>query len=190
VTVTTGVKDLAQNPLATGFSSKFLTDAGPNAPQLVSPENDAGVTGTAVDFQWTKSADPDNDAITYHLYYCTNQLMFGCTPVDVAAAPSLRDSMAGLGGYGAGMLLAGFAIMGGVRSRRKIFFLIAVLLISGMAVTACGSKSSSSPAPGAELMTKNVTGLSPGTTYFWKVVADDGNGATTESEEIRSFTTQ
>jgi hypothetical protein len=190
VTVTTGVKDLAQNPLATGFSFQFLTDAGPDAPKLVSPDNDAAVTGTSVDFQWTGSTDPDGDAITYHLYYCTNQLMFGCTPVDVAAAPSLRDTLAGLGGYGAGMLLAGFAVMGGVRSRRKIFFLVAALLLSGMAVTACGKKSSESAAPTANLMTKNVTGLSPGTTYFWKVVADDGNGATTESAEIRSFSTQ
>jgi hypothetical protein len=88
------------------------------------------------------------------------------------------------------MLLAGFAVMGGVRSRRKIFFLVAALLLSGMAVTACGKKSSESAAPTANLMTKNVTGLSPGTTYFWKVVADDGNGATTESAEIRSFSTQ
>jgi hypothetical protein len=191
VSVSTGAKDLAQNPLAAAFSAKFVTDAGPNAPQLVSPEIDAAVTGTSVDFQWTKSADPDNDAITYHLYYCTNQLMFGCTPVNVPAAPSLHDTLSGLGGYGAGMLLAGFFIAGGVKSRKKLFFLFAVLLISGMAVTACGSKSSSeggTPAPNANLMTKNVTGLSPGTTYFWKVVADDGNGALTDSE-TRSFTT-
>jgi hypothetical protein len=81
-----------------------------------------------------------------------------------------------------------------VRSRRKLFFFIAVLLISGMAVTACGTKSSDEPGVQppitdlTQLMTKNVSGLAPAKQYYWKVVADDGKGALTESE-TSSFTT-
>jgi hypothetical protein len=197
-----GVASLGQVPMAADFIWSFFTNGAPSAPSLFQPEDLAIGVAIPVQFQWVKAKDADGEPVAYHLWYCTNPSMFGCTPVDVAssttttatasAGSSLRGTLAGLGGYGAGILLAGFAIAGGVRSRRKIFFFIAVLAISVMATTACGKKTETVSVPVAvdqsTLMTKSVSGLRSGTTYYWKVVADDGNGALIDSE-TRSFTT-
>jgi hypothetical protein len=184
-----GVKSLGQVSMTAPFTWTFFTNGAPNPPQLYSPAHGSTVPGTTVDLQWIKAKDEDGETVTYHVWYCTNPAMVGCTPVDAPASPSLRDTLAGLGGYGAGMLLAGIAIAGGVRSRRKLFFFIAVLLISGMAITACGKKSSDSGIDPATISTQHVTGLRAGSTYYWKVVADDGNGAQVPSE-TRSFSMQ
>lgn len=193
----TGVKSLGQVPMAADFTWAFLTNGAPGAPSLYLPADQAKDVAQPVVFQWIKSKDADGEAVTYHLWYCTNPSFFGCTPVDVTettttAGSPLRNTLAGLGGYGAGMMLAGFAIVGGVRFKRKIFFFIAVLAISVMAVSACGTKTNTEtvtavPDP-ATLMSKSVSNLKSGTTYWWKVVADDGNGALIESEN-RTFTT-
>lgn len=206
VTVNTGVQSLGGVTMAADFAWTFATTAAPTAPQLIAPAAGQTGIGTSVGFQWVKSADSDNDAITYHLFYCTNANFVGTeagctTPVTVAQSRSLGAALAGLGGYGVGLLLAGFAIVGGVKSRRKLFFLIAALLISGMAVTACSDNNGvapagssdqpviTDPADPAQLVTMNVAGLTPGRVYYWKVVADDGKGARTGSE-TRTFTTQ
>jgi hypothetical protein len=187
--------------MAADFTWSFLTNGAPAAPTLYQPAD--GTTGVAVpvDLKWIKTTDEDGEPVSYHLWYCTNPAMLGCTPVDVAgstttASSSLRDTLAGLGGYGAAMLLAGIAVAGGVRSRRKIFFFIAVLAISGMAVTACSKKTETVTVPAAPVgvdqstvMTQSVSNLKSGTTYWWKVVADDDNGALVESATWK-FTTQ
>jgi methionine-rich copper-binding protein CopC len=197
----TGVLSLAQKPMAADKTWKFLTNGAPSAPSLFLPTDQATGVAVPVQFQWVKSKDLDGEPVSYHLWYCTNPGFLGCSPVEIASAATttaasagsaLHGTLAGLGGYGAGMLLAGFAIVGGVRSRRKIFFFIAVLAISAMATAACGKKTETVAVPvgvdPATLMSKSVSGLKPGTTYWWKVVADDGNGALIESEN-RSFTT-
>jgi Big-like domain-containing protein len=184
----TGVKSLGQVAMVADKTWTFFTNGAPNPPQLYSPADGAKVPGTSVDLQWIKAKDADGEEVTYHVWYCTNPGFVGCNPVDAPASPSLHDTLAGLGGYGAGILLAGIAIAGGVRSRKKLFFFIAILLISGMAVTACGKKSSDSGIDPATISTKTITGLHAGT-YYWKVVADDGNGAQIASE-TRSFSMQ
>jgi Big-like domain-containing protein len=184
-----GVKSLGQVPMVADKTWTFFTNGAPNPPQLYSPADGAKLPGTSVDLQWIKAKDADGEDVTYHVWYCTNPGFVGCNPVDAPASPSLHDTLAGLGGYGAGMLLAGIAIAGGVRSRKKLFFFIAILLISGMAVTACGKKSDDNPGiDPATISTKTITGLHAGT-YYWKVVADDGNGAQIASE-TRSFSMQ
>jgi len=75
-----------------------------------------------------------------------------------------------------------------------IFFVTA-----GFTVAACGGSSgSSSSDEGTAAKTcdsveegqqcNQVTGLSPNTTYYWKVAASDGEGGTTDSDTW-SFTT-
>jgi hypothetical protein len=185
-----GVKSLGQVSMTAPYTWTFFTNGAPNPPQLVSPVDGATVAGPTVDLQWIKSKDVDGEPVSYHVWYCTNPGMVGCSAVDVLASLSIRKTLAGLGGYGAGILFAGIAIVGGVRSRKKLYLFIALLLISGMAVTACGSKSSNAPATNpATIATQHVTGLHAGSTYYWKVVADDGNGAQVQSE-TRSFTLQ
>jgi hypothetical protein len=42
-----------------------------------------------VSFQWTKSTDADNDAISYSLYFCTENDFDGCSGTSVAAGGNL-----------------------------------------------------------------------------------------------------
>jgi hypothetical protein len=200
VTVAAGVKSLGKIPMAADFTWSFTTNGAPTAPKLFAPLDAKTGIDTTVDLQWIKSTDPDNEKLTYHVFLCTDQAMVNCPPVDVTfsnnstaarSASSRSASHAGSGRFGSGFLLVGFAIAGGVKSRKRVFYMIAVLLLSGMAFTACGSNSSTpaAPAPPAGLLTKSVAGLKAATKYYWKVVADDGNGATAESETW-SFTTK
>jgi methionine-rich copper-binding protein CopC len=197
-TVTTGVKSLGNVPMAANYTWTFLTNGAPTAPKLYLPGDGATGVPLPVVLQWIKSKDVDGEPVTYHVWTCTNPSMVGCTPVLVtetttttaAAGSSQHNTLAGLGGYGAGMLLAGFAIVGGVRSRRKLFFFIAVLVISGTVATACKTKTvdNTPVVDPATIMSKTVSDLKSGTTYYWKVQSDDGNGALIDSE-VRSFTT-
>ena len=69
----------------------FVSTAGnadPTAPTLVSPANGSTVA-KPVSFQWTKSTDADNDAISYSLYFCTHSGLAGCSGTSVAAGGNL-----------------------------------------------------------------------------------------------------
>ncbi|MBI3358766.1 MAG: fibronectin type III domain-containing protein [Nitrospirae bacterium] len=87
----------------------------------------------------------------------------------------------------AGFLLIGVVFMGGVAGRRRIIALVALLLMSGMLLVSCGGDPPPPPPPNE--VSSIVTGLSPNTTYFWKVVAKDGNEGSTNSA-VRSLTTK
>lgn len=52
--------------------------------------------------------------------------------------------------------------------------------------TLATAKGSSSPEPSAAISSISVDGLQSGTTYYWKLIAEDDRGATTQSE-TRSF---
>jgi hypothetical protein len=160
----------------------------PSTPVLVSPANGATGLGTTVTFSWNRSTDPDGDAVTHRFFNCPDQTFTaaGCGPVDVAAAPSSGLTFAGLGSLGAGVIVLGLVAGTGFRRSRKAMLIVVTLLLMGVSFVACnGDDGGGVPAE----MTHTVTGLTPGTTYFWKVVADDGRGGQTSSE-IRSFTTQ
>ena len=71
-----------------------------------------------------------------------------------------------------------------------IIILIQSLLIT---ISGCGGgRSSSSGGSGgtSDEVSYTLSGLSPGTTYYWKVIANDGNGKETQSCVVWSFTTQ
>lgn len=196
--IAAGVNSLGNIPTSADITWSFTTNAVPSAPQLFSPRDTGTGIDTTVDFQWIRSADADNEALTYHLYYCTNSSMLGCSQADLVTSASTTAAgaspLAGTKGYGMGILLAGFAIAGGMRTRKKIFFFIAVVLLSGMMTVSCHHTDTNLPPPPppqlpANGLTLSLSGLQPATTYWWKVVADDGNGGKAESETW-SFTTK
>jgi hypothetical protein len=191
ITVTTGVTDIAGTHMAAASTSQFFTNFAPTPPQLALPENGAtGLSAASVEFSWHKSSDQDGDALTYHLFYCKNEFFVGCeTPVTVTPVfSSLSTFYAGLGGLG--IFLAGFIALGGTKRGRTtmLVLLVALTLMSGMLMTSCKKKHSNAPAPDPTLISKTVTNLTSGVTYYWKVVADDGDGAQTPSE-VRTFKT-
>jgi len=67
-----------------GLKVSSISNADPTAPTLVSPANGATVA-KPVSFQWTKSTDADNDAISYTFYLCTDISFTGCSGTNVAA---------------------------------------------------------------------------------------------------------
>lgn len=140
-----------------------------------------------------KPTDTDGDSISYNLYVCEDQSFTGCNPVQTASLDKKRFSVAGIGGYVAGLFLIGIIISGGIPRRRKILLLIAVVLVSGMLFVSCGRDGGgggSTPPIAGDEIAYTVSSLNTGTTYYWKkVVADDGKGGRTESD-IWSFTTQ
>jgi hypothetical protein len=159
-------------------------------PALVYPANGQAGLSTSFTCRWKKSQDPDGDPVTYHVYYCPEQNFNGCT----------ADTAANLGTHGAlyayaglpGLLLLG-AIFAVPRSGRKKFMLLMISLIMiGGVVVSCGGGGGGGEnptQPATDEASHLMSGLKSATTYYWKVVADDGKGGTQESA-VWSFMTQ
>lgn len=166
----------------------------PTNPVLVSPENGQTGVATTFTFVWNKSSDPDGDAITYHFQNCTDEnFTTGCTNSDVQAAAPSRLLYAGLGSFGAGIVLIGFVAGSGLRRSKKTMLVITLLLLAGglfMSCTRTKTETVQVPAPGttAGQISNIVRDLAPNTTYHWKVVADDGKGGTASSP-VSTYTT-
>jgi hypothetical protein len=160
---------------------------------LVFPANNQTGVATSMTFIWKKSTDPNQDAVKYHVMYGTDPNLVGAQTVDVASAAS-KVFFAGLGSMGAGFILFGFVSGGGgLKGSRKLLLVVPVLLLMGALFTACGGggggTTSTVITPGAGETSTTVTGLAANTTYFWKVVADDGKGGQASSA-IFTFKTQ
>jgi YVTN family beta-propeller protein len=163
-----------------------ITDNNPpSKPELVYPAINQTGLGTEVTFIWKKSTDPDGDAITYNLYVCEDPGFIGCHPMQTASLYENRYFFAGISGL-AGLLVVGIMISGGLSRRRKILFLITVILVTGMLFISCGGNGGDS---GDDELSLTMSGLNTQTTYYWKVRAADSKGGITESD-IWNFTIQ
>ena len=92
-------------------------------------------------------------------------------------------------GSGMGFLLLGFTFIGTARGRKFMLLIAVTAILTGTTLVGCGSGSiSTSPAGSAEV-SQQVSGLKTAATYYWKVIASDGNGGTAESD-VYSFTTK
>ena len=67
-----------------------------------------------------------------------------------------------------------------------------VIFVGGVILTSCGTGGTNNMGDNSDdskdYVAHTVTTLKPNTTYYWKVVADDGKGGMTESDDY-SFTT-
>jgi CSLREA domain-containing protein len=166
----------------------------PSNPVLVSPANGATGIPTTMTFVWKKSFDPQGDAITYHFENCTDtNFTTGCTNSDVQAAAPFGLLYAGLGSFSAGIVLIGFVTGGGLKRSRKTMIVVTLLLLAGglfMSCTRTKTNEIVTTIPGTNPGEAGhiATGLAAGTTYYWKVVADDGKGGLSSSE-VWSYTT-
>ena len=183
----TGEPGFARTYMAT---EKFLRNRPPTAPHLLSPENEKTALPRTVVFMWKQATDPDGDPVTYR--HCVWSVERMPTEADCTKAVphqmAWQDGdtpyagLAGLGGFG---LLVGL-LTPWMRKRRGLLSLTAVSLLTGVMLSSCSLLEMTT---GTDAVTQKVSGLDPGNSYFWKVVADDGNGGSTESETWR-FTTK
>ncbi len=164
-----------------------VNDNPPTTPTLDYPSNGQTDLGTTVQFRWTKSTDADNDPITYKIYYCTTPDATNCTPVTVAKRNSNNVFYAG----GAGLLMFGMTFFGGFTGRKRIVLLLLIVLFTGGTLISCSKSSDKAenwPLP-ADQMNYTAFDLKAGTTYYWKVVADDGKSGGTTASAVQSFKT-
>ena len=169
-------------------SATSANNHSPNKPTPISPANGANNMATIVDFVWAKCADADGHPISYRVYIDTD-LSFTGRPPEIILASSGTSNMnfAGVGSLVG--LLSAIALIRGRKSRRQIFTLVSILLVISVLLGSCGgagsdgggsSNSTTSIPPSS--VTKTVNGLTPSSTYYWKVVADDGQGGVSESD--------
>jgi len=174
----------------TGLSS---VNNDPSVPVLVSPAQGAQGLEHTVTFLWKKSVDPDGDTVTYYLYVDEDPGFSSSMPLFVASLNRDDTPSGRRGGYTAGVLLAGMAVAGGLAGRRRIVALMAAIALMGVMIISCDPGGTGvpggAPLPADDQIARAVSGLNAQTTYYWKVVADDGKGGSAESE-VRSFTTK
>jgi hypothetical protein len=172
--------------MGTGLSS--ANNNKPSKPALVFPGNGNKGLAKKVGFKWKKSHDPDGDNVTYSLYLDEDPLFSNTEPIVTASiaghGPLYADAM----GPMAGLLIAGIVLAGGTMRRRRLIMLLAVLVLAGLLMASCGAVGGTDQPDGDEVSLV-VSGLKDNTTYYWKVVAEDEQGGTTESD-VRSFTTE
>jgi len=199
----TGVQDLAGNNMAAGFTASFVTNFRPPAAQLLAPLNASTGVSRPVTLRWSRPVDQDGDPVGFRVSVCNNASFTGSGPdcqldVTVTASAQSKEKVfyAGAGFLGMTLGLAGVVIAGsGNRRRMMMIALIAPAIIAGMLLYSCGGGGGGNGAavtPQAqqdEDVSVQVSGLSSGITFFWKVESDDGKGGTTVSP-VFTFTTQ
>ncbi len=188
--------DPDENTITINVSGTGLNPTNqPSMPNLISPLNGQTGLSTTLDFKWRKCTDPDSDTVSYTLYYSDDPDLMGSAPIQVA---SFRNSGIYYAGTGVGLLLFGIVLNGGVRIRKNLLPVVVIIVIYIMLLVSCGSgggggggsngSGGGGGGGGSNDVTQNVSGLSSNTTYYWKVIADDGKGGVTESSTY-SFTT-
>jgi len=178
--------DPDENPVTVSLSGTGVLNSPPSAPALVLPTDGAAGLPTTVTFEWNRSTDPDGDPVTYDLFVCTDNTFASCDPVNttpIMASAAMKGVAYASAGFG--MVFFGIIFAGGIDGRRKLALFLATTLLIGVSLAACGDGGGSSAPHGQVSFT--ATGLSSGTTYYWKVVANDDTDST--DSETRSFST-
>ncbi len=163
----------------------------PSPPALVSPQDgQAGLPTAAVTFEWNPSDDPDGDPVTYLYFLDTDPAFPGTVPVPVSGESGQTAPPAGAP-IRIVLLAAGIALSAFHRTPKRFRGLAGILIVAwaltAWVVPGCGGGGSSPPAPAPSNITHTETGLAPNTTYFWKVVAEDGTSSSDSA--TRSFST-
>ena len=186
------------------LSGEGLTSAvnqDPNPVNLVFPANEQIDLPTTVTFEWEPTTDPDGDPVTYELYNCTDSTFTSCppTPVEPLLTNYTAEKIYYAGfGYGAGIMLFGILLAGAIFGRKKaaLWGIIGIIVISSAILPSCGvfDTHQSNPPPTTVTAEDNnishiVEGLTPGETYYWKVVAKDDTDGETHSD-IWSYKTE
>jgi len=165
----------------------------PGKAQLLSPGDGATGQPTTVTLTWRRATDPDGDPVTYHVYLGTDNSFTGVAPIDVASWRSASRYASASGMVGWFPLLAVLPVIGLRGRRRETALMLGLALLGAVLLFSCGGQSENGGILGMDpeealRASTSVSGLPRGTTYYWKVVSDDGTGQGTDSDIFR-FTT-
>lgn len=183
----TGEPGFAQTYLAT----ERVVDLNkkPTVPALTFPDAFQEDLVLPIAFTWNRSNDEDNDTLIY--WFCTWPVTEQQTFKDCQVLPEVGASQ------GSDILSAGIGLW------LLILWLLVILLIStlikkryGLAILALIaivivliimfiSHSAEELVSAPTTMSQTLSDLESGKAYYWKVIAEDGQGGTTESEMRR-----
>ena len=172
-------------------SGTGVANIAPTAPTLVLPADGATGLPTSVTFEWNESTDTDGDPVTYNLFVCANDNTFATCPDPVNTAPITASASGAsdiaFAASGMGVMFFGVAFVAGIGRKKTVALLLAMALAAGVLMVACGDGGGGSSSPHGQV-SFTESGLTTATTYYWKVVANDGTDSTDST--TRSFTTQ
>jgi hypothetical protein len=168
-------------------AEKVETNARPTAPALGLPEDRKTDLTTAIDFTWDRTSDLNGDPLTYRhcVWEATERFTFNkCVAL---AGPGLTTSGWRGGLWHAllvllvGLLLLAILLWLGLKRKPILLYLVVVIILVGVGFAYYLGRRRSQIGP----LAKSVSGLQAGKAYYWKVIAEDGKGGTTESETRR-----
>ncbi|MGE5174717.1 MAG: choice-of-anchor D domain-containing protein, partial [Betaproteobacteria bacterium] len=168
----TGVSSFGNNP--------------PSKPKPKYPADHQQDLETSLNMQWEASTDPDGDHISYELRISTDPNFSAPMIVNTASAGKTTGTL--FASTGIGFLFFGVVFAGTARGRKGLLLIAAVVILAGSTLVGCSVGGAKTPASGT-VVSQPVSGLQTSTTYYWKVIASDGNGGVTESDSS-SFTTK
>ncbi|TYO96665.1 bacillopeptidase F [Geothermobacter ehrlichii] len=159
----------------------------PPAPELIAPADQD--SGLAVDLtlSWRQSPDPLGAAVTNSVWLSTDPGFSGAVPVQVTRA-SADSAVSPVPLF----LLAVLLPPGLFWRHRNRSVAIGLLLLVVLTLLSCGGGGggSSAPVTDPDVRQLDVTGLTPATTYYWKVQARTARGDLASESPVYSFTTQ
>jgi hypothetical protein len=145
----------------------------PPPAQLLTPVINATGLASSVTFSWIQGDDLDGDALTKTLFL----------------GPNLNDRtiiVAAVGTSGILITATGFFFWP-LSGRRRQLLAAGIVVMLGLMVACGGGGGGGTPVASPDSIV--VTGLSPDTTYYWKLRTEDSRGGVSESE-VRKFTTR
>jgi bacillopeptidase F len=159
------------------------SNAVPPIPTLISPAQGT-VVSPAVTFSWIQLPDADGDAVINSLYISEQESFTGTTPILVSFFSETQQTIyAQAGGL---LFLLGLFLCRKKKTSLAGYLLVALILT--IIVSCGGSSSDENTEVDANLRSYTVQ-LSAETTYYWKVIADDGLGGITQSR-VATFSTE
>ena len=164
-----------------GFAEAYLVterlelNQGPSEPLLGLPADFSENLVLPVHFTWTRAVDRERDGVTYrHCVWSTSELFDYNKCAPVIAPFAARDSLVYAGvALLLVLLLLLILFLTILRNRPVLLALVALLLLPAIVVAFYAGR--------GETLDETVTDLEPGGSYFWKVIAEDEEGAIAES---------
>ena len=174
------------------ISGAAVVGHGNNPPSKPKPKYPANLQqglDTSIQMQWLPSTDPDGDTVTYELRVSTDPAFSSTAATTAGATPAGKAAGMLYASTGLGFIFFGFAFIGTARGRKGILLIAALVIIVGTTLVSCSASSSNGPQPSDVAISRQVSGLQNSTTYYWKIIASDGNGGVTESD-VSTFSTK
>jgi hypothetical protein len=181
--------DPDETPVIVTVNGTGVANNPPSAPELVLPADEATGLGSMVTFEWNQSTDPDGDPVTYDLYVCEDDTFATCAPVNATPITASAGNRSGFvfAAASLGMLFFGTVLAGGIGRRKKTALLLVMALAAGLIFFSCSDDDNGSSSLHGQVSFA-ASNLAAGSTYYWKVVASDGQDST--DSVTRSFTTK